>query len=749
MNFRRLSWWLPRLEGVVKRSETEYIALCPAHDDSKPSLSLTDKGDGSALAYCFAGCTYVSIVSALEDPDYKVKHEQNRESAAHSHFRVRPDSPIGSSRSTSSKDTSEENDSGIDISQINNLFKNASKNGSKSGNHGSESSNGESNHKEGGGADDSHSDFTGTALGWWENYTGVPGEEWEKWGVVNTRDELGFTWSASTIKKIRKIHTKEFRWQPVGSVVPPLWPAPQLVAAETVVIAEGESDAGILRYLGYDAYAITKGAKATPPPSLWAALAARGTKNAIVMFDGDEAGQLGATSLAQSAEAGGLKTTIIDIAGSGLLNPFTGEKDIRDIWVRTKDVSHMKELVQSLISGAAEGGVKSLPLRPIEEVAKETDTMEETAETLVSGVKRPGGWIWGSYIARGAISMLAGSPKIGKSSLLFSLLHVMKDGGIFFDTKVELGKAIILTEERHETIKEKVKLYGPLPHVDILMRSDIVSRGKPWQEVVTNLVTYCSRNVADMIIIDTFPEWADIKEENSSGEMLEKLRPLQLLTDKGIAVMIVVHHRKTAGDHGSQVRGSSALYGFTDTLLEIKLDQQGNRILSLESRFQKLPDPAIVGRDDAGHVMKIEKKKATPSNSAKSSPKSQSQGTKSQSSKSQTSSPPPKSPQPHPKVENAVYPTGVMGQICEFCNNGIPMDLDSLLTLTEMPVKQLETLLERAVQRGSLRRTGTGKEGAPYLWQFVSNNGFATANDEEGAMGSNILKWHEKEEKQK
>ena len=77
------------------------------------------------------------------------------------------------------------------------------------------------------------------------------------------------------------------------------------------------------------------------------------------------------------------------------------------------------------------------------------------------------------------------------------------------------------------------------------------------------------------------------------------------------------------------------------------------------------------------------------------------------------------------------------------------MDLDSLLTLTEMPVKQLETLLERAVQRGSLRRTGTGKEGAPYLWQFVSNNGFATANDEEGAMGSNILKWHEKEEKQK
>jgi putative DNA primase/helicase len=56
---------LDRLEGVKQRGEG-YQALCPAHDDHEPSLSIAEGEDGRALLKCFAGCEAEEIVSALE-----------------------------------------------------------------------------------------------------------------------------------------------------------------------------------------------------------------------------------------------------------------------------------------------------------------------------------------------------------------------------------------------------------------------------------------------------------------------------------------------------------------------------------------------------------------------------------------------------------------------------------------------------------------------------------------------------------
>ena len=49
-----------------RKSTGGHAALCPAHDDRSPSLSLREGRDGRVLLYCFAGCTYASIVAALD-----------------------------------------------------------------------------------------------------------------------------------------------------------------------------------------------------------------------------------------------------------------------------------------------------------------------------------------------------------------------------------------------------------------------------------------------------------------------------------------------------------------------------------------------------------------------------------------------------------------------------------------------------------------------------------------------------------
>src|SRR5262245_12059010 len=54
---------LARLPKVSK-SGGGWLALCPAHDDRLPSLSIK-QGDGKVLLWCHAGCKFDAIVVAL------------------------------------------------------------------------------------------------------------------------------------------------------------------------------------------------------------------------------------------------------------------------------------------------------------------------------------------------------------------------------------------------------------------------------------------------------------------------------------------------------------------------------------------------------------------------------------------------------------------------------------------------------------------------------------------------------------
>lgn len=54
---------LERLDGVVKSGKS-FKALCPAHCDKTPSLSVKEGDDGRVLIHCFAGCQIDDIVAA-------------------------------------------------------------------------------------------------------------------------------------------------------------------------------------------------------------------------------------------------------------------------------------------------------------------------------------------------------------------------------------------------------------------------------------------------------------------------------------------------------------------------------------------------------------------------------------------------------------------------------------------------------------------------------------------------------------
>ena len=55
--------------GGAKRNGSGWVAICPAHDDHNPSLSLTNGDGGWVLWHCFAGCSQEAVTAELKARD--------------------------------------------------------------------------------------------------------------------------------------------------------------------------------------------------------------------------------------------------------------------------------------------------------------------------------------------------------------------------------------------------------------------------------------------------------------------------------------------------------------------------------------------------------------------------------------------------------------------------------------------------------------------------------------------------------
>lgn len=53
------------LDKVQSKGGDRYVACCPAHEDSDPSLTLAETKDGRILIHCFAGCAPIDILNAI------------------------------------------------------------------------------------------------------------------------------------------------------------------------------------------------------------------------------------------------------------------------------------------------------------------------------------------------------------------------------------------------------------------------------------------------------------------------------------------------------------------------------------------------------------------------------------------------------------------------------------------------------------------------------------------------------------
>jgi hypothetical protein len=215
-------------------------------------------------------------------------------------------------------------------------------------------------------------------------------------------------------------------------------------------------------------------------------------------------------------------------------------------------------------------------------------------------------WLWDGYLAAGNVTLLTSPWKAGKTTLIALLLARMKAGGVLGGQAVRSGRVVVVSEEsRTQWLRRAEKLHLE-DHVCWLCRP---FRRRPtpddWLGLLDHIAELHRRHGLDLLVIDPWASFLPGRAENDAATSLETLLPLQQLTTAGLAVLILHHPRKQASADGHWARGSSALLGFADVLLEMHTFSRASaddrrRTLLGYSRFEETPRRRVIELNAAG-----------------------------------------------------------------------------------------------------------------------------------------------------
>ena len=214
-------------------------------------------------------------------------------------------------------------------------------------------------------------------------------------------------------------------------------------------------------------------------------------------------------------------------------------------------------------------------------------------------------WLWDGYLARGNVTLLTSQWKSGKTTLVSILLGRLTQGGKLADLEVKRGRAVVISEESPALWSPRHRLLR-FPNAYLFCRP---FAGKPSMEQWLQLLERVSRlrqeHGIDLLVVDTLATFLPGRNEASAGMMLEALLPLQQLTALGMAVLLNCHPRKGEPLPGQAARGSGALTGFVDIIMEMSWcaraedDDRRRKILAF-SRHDRTPRQRVIELNGEG-----------------------------------------------------------------------------------------------------------------------------------------------------
>ncbi|MGH7686365.1 MAG: AAA family ATPase [Candidatus Dormibacteria bacterium] len=229
----------------------------------------------------------------------------------------------------------------------------------------------------------------------------------------------------------------------------------------------------------------------------------------------------------------------------------------------------------------------------------------QTAAELTAKVPEAIEWLWREYLAFGTVAELDAKLKTGKTTFVGLLLHSILEGVPFLGRKVSSCPVVYLTEEGARTFRSllvRTRLGG---RHDLHVLSKRQVPGLAWQQLVDAARERVRETGARLVVVDTLGKLAGFTDdaENVSGPAMQAMTPLQALASQlNIAVLVLRHDRKSGGEVGESARGSSAIGGDVDVILQLtRVGGDGHerqRCLRTLSRFDETPAELTIELSD-------------------------------------------------------------------------------------------------------------------------------------------------------
>jgi len=179
-------------------------------------------------------------------------------------------------------------------------------------------------------------------------------------------------------------------------------------------------------------------------------------------------------------------------------------------------------------------------------------------------------WVIPGLIGEG-LTIVYGSPKVGKSWLALSLAIAAACGGRFLGelqaSKTEpLYLALEDTDRRINNRLKKLNAQGAgLENLKITSR---------WRDGYIGLDNYLNENCSiGLVIIDTLAQFANIEDINAYAETTATMARLKRMADERKTAIVVIHHAKKGRADGKDwlenALGSTGLTGAADSMIYI------------------------------------------------------------------------------------------------------------------------------------------------------------------------------------
>jgi hypothetical protein len=198
-------------------------------------------------------------------------------------------------------------------------------------------------------------------------------------------------------------------------------------------------------------------------------------------------------------------------------------------------------------------------------------------------------WLWEYRAPWRGITLLAGQPKSGKSTLLRGLLHagdVMSDSPDkalvpFLGTGVRPYRTLVVTEELKSSWRNAP---GNCRLMFVVGEPPI--KAAACEKFIGHLWHLALGHRCEMICFDSFAAVCGA-DENSAKQIARAFAPLRRLA--AFWTVLVVHHTTKYGTGSASVRGSSAIAASCDAVLTLACagedEADPRRILSAVGRF--------------------------------------------------------------------------------------------------------------------------------------------------------------------